>query len=360
MNKFEYMEQYGFEQLCFFQDKDTGLKAITCIHNTVLGPALGGTRIWNYADEETAVEDVLRLARGMTYKSAMAGLQLGGGKSVIIGDVKELRKDSVRTEAFWRAFGRYVNGLAGRYITAQDVGTIPQDMVHINMETDYVVGLGGRSGDPSPYTALGVYKALLACCKHVYGADSAKGKTIAIQGMGSVGYALAAHLHKDGANIIFSEMDDAKAEKVIKDFGAKRVEGDAIYSVECDIYAPCALGATVNDDTIPQFKCKVICGGANNTLKEATVHGKALQDRGIVYAPDYVANAGGVINVSYELAEGGYNEADSVRSIEQIYWRMLEILRVAEEKGRLTHEIADEMAEARIKAIRKIKGIYNR
>ena len=360
MNKFEYMEKYGFEQLCLFQDKDTGLKAITCIHNTVLGPALGGTRIWNYADEETAVEDVLRLARGMTYKSAMAGLELGGGKSVIIGDVKELRKDSVRTEAFWRAFGRYVNGLAGRYITAQDVGTIPHDMVYINMETDYVVGLAGRSGDPSPYTALGVYKALLACCKHVFGTDSPKGRTVAIQGMGSVGYALASHLHRDGANIIFSEMDDEKAERAVKDLGAKRVEGDDIYSVECDIFAPCALGATVNDDTVPKFKCKIICGGANNTLKDADVHSKALQERGIVYAPDYVANAGGVINVSYELAEGGYNEADSVRAIDLIYGRMLEILRLAKEKGRLTHEIADEMAEARIKAIRNIKGIYNR
>jgi len=357
VKKFEYMEKYGFEQLCFFQDKDTGLKAITCVHSTVLGPGLGGTRFWNYATEDEAIEDVLRLARGMTYKNSVAGLALGGGKSVIIGDVKQLRRDSVRREVFWRTFGRYVNGLSGRYITAEDMNTTTQDMKYVHMETNYVAGLPGRSGNPAPYTARGLYKSMLACCEHVFGVSSASGKTVAIQGMGAVAYTLAEYLHKDGANIIFSEMDDEKAQKAIYDFGAKRVALDDIYSVDCDIYSPCAMGATVNDVTIPQFKCKIICGGANNVLKDAPVHAKSLRERGIVYAPDYVVNAGGVINVSHEFADKGYIEEASISDIDRLYLRILEILRTADEKGRLTYEIADEMAEARIDAVRKVKGI---
>ena len=357
VNKFEYMEKYGFEQLCFFQDKDTGLKAITCIHNTVLGPGLGGTRLWNYSSEEDAIEDVLRLARGMTYKSAMAGLQLGGGKSVIIGDVKKIRKDSVQREAFWRTFGRFVNGLGGRYITAEDMNTTPLDMNYVHMETKHVAGLHGRSGNPSPYTARGVYKSMLACCEFVFGASSTIGKTVAIQGMGSVAYSLAEFLYQEGAKIVFSELDDEKAEKAISAFGAARVSADGIYSVDCDIYSPNAMGATVNDNTIPKLKCKIVCGGANNVLKDAATHGKALKDKGIVYAPDYVANAGGVINVSHEFDEGGYREDAAIIDIDRLYDRILEILRASDEKGRLTHEIADEMAEARIDSVRKVKGI---
>ena len=360
MNKFEYMEQYGFEQLCFFHDKSTGLKAITCIHNTVLGPALGGSRFWNYTHEDDAVLDVLRLARGMTYKSAVAGLPLGGGKSVIIGDVKELRKDSVRTEAFWRAFGRYLEGLGGRYITAADVGTTVQDMVYIHKETNHVVGLPGRSGNPSPYTALGVFRSILACCKHVYGTDSVEGKTVAVQGVGAVGYHLCKLLHESGAKLIVTDVVQQNIDKCVADFAATVVSPNDIYGVDCDIYAPCALGATVNDETIKLFKCKIICGGANNQLKDASVHGRALQDREIVYAPDYVANAGGVINVSYEVSEGGYNEEASLRDIGLIYTRMLEILRASSSTGQLAHVCADSMAEARISAIKNIKGIYTR
>jgi len=360
MNKFAYMEKYGFEQLCFFHDKATGLKAITCIHNTVLGPALGGSRFWNYQDEEEAVEDVLRLARGMTYKNAMAGLQLGGGKTVIIGDVKELRKDSVRTEAFWRAFGRYLEGLNGRYITAEDVGTITQDMVYIHMETKYVAGLPGRSGNPSPYTALGVFKSILACCKHVYGSENITGKVIAVQGLGNVGYALCEHLHKGGAKLIVTDIDEERMNKAVKDFGAEKVAMKDIFAVACDIYAPCALGATVNDETIPQFKCKIICGAANNVLKDAHTHGEALHKKGIIYAPDYVANAGGVINVAYEQVEGGYDEYAALNDINRIYDRILEILEKSKETGTLPHEIADKMAEARLEAVRKTKGIYLR
>jgi len=358
MDKFGYMEKYGYEQMCFFHDKSTGLKAITVIHNTVLGPALGGSRFWNYNNEEEAVEDALRLARGMTYKSSLAGLALGGGKSVIWGDYRALRKDPIRREAFWRAFGRYLEGLSGRYITAEDVGTSTQDMVYVNMETNNVVGLPGRSGDPSPYTALGVFKSLLACCKHVFGSDDITGKVVTVQGVGNVGYYLCKYLHEKGAKLIVTDIDQERIDTVVKEFGAKAVGADEIYAIECDVYAPCALGATVNDDTIPKLNCKIVCGGANNILKDAPIHGKALQDRGIVYAPDYLANAGGVINVSYEHAEGGYSEEASLRDIDRIYNRMLDILRISKETGKLTYQVADEMAEKRIAAVKEIKSIY--
>jgi len=357
MDKFGYMEKFGYEQLCLFHDKYTGLKAITCIHNTVLGPSLGGTRIWNYANEEEAIEDVLRLAKGMTYKSALAGLALGGGKSVIIGDAAQVRKDPIRREAFWRAFGRYIEGLNGRYITAEDVGTSTQDMVYVNMETKHVVGLPGRSGDPSPYTALGVFKSMKACCKHVYQDNSTKGKTVAVQGLGNVGYYLCKYLHEEGAKLIVSDIDQERIDRVVKEFGATAVDKDAIYGVDCDIYSPNALGATINDETIPQLKCKVVCGGANNQLKDPSVHGKALREKGIAYAVDYLANAGGVINVSYERAEGGYNEEASLRDIDRIYVRMGEILKISAESGNLTHEVADLMAEQRIEAVRNIRSI---
>ncbi|MCL2353144.1 MAG: leucine dehydrogenase [Defluviitaleaceae bacterium] len=356
MDVFGYMEDYEFEQLAFFQDKGTGLKAIVAIHNTVLGPALGGSRFWNYTHEDLAIEDALRLARGMTYKSALAGLPLGGGKAVILGDAAQLRKDPVRREAFWRAFGRFIDGLSGRYITAEDVGTSTQDMVFVNMETDHVVGLPGRSGDPSPYTARGVFKSILGSLLHVYGSDSVAGKTVAVQGVGNVGYYLCKYLHDAGAKLIVSDISQERIDKVVAEFDATVVAPDDIYGVECDVYAPCALGAVVNDDTIDQFKCKIICGGANNVLKDAAIHAKALQERGIVYAVDYLANAGGVINVSFE-AKGAYNEEAALREIDRIYWRMNEILNIAKETGKLTYEVADQMAEQRIEAIRSIKSI---
>jgi len=358
MNKFAYMEEYGYEQLCLFHDKSTNLKAVVCIHNTVLGPALGGSRFWNYQNEDDAILDVLRLARGMTYKSAVAGLPLGGGKAVIIGDARELKKDSVRTEAFWRAFGRYVEGLGGRYITAADVGTGEQDMIYIHKETNNVVGLPGRSGSPSPYTALGVYNAILACCQHEYGSDDLEGKVVAVQGVGAVGYHLCKLLHEAGAKLIVTDTVEANVNVCVEEFGAKAVAPTEIYSVKCDIYAPCALGATINDDTIPLLKCKIICGGANNQLQDAKVHDRILQEKGIIYAPDYVANAGGVINVSYEVSEGGYNEIAARRDIGLIYGRVLEILRTSAATGQLTHDCADRMAEARMEAIKNIKGIY--
>jgi len=362
MDKFAYMEKYNYEQLCFFNHTQTGLRAIVCIHNTVLGPALGGTRVWSYATEEEAAEDVLRLGRGMTYKSALAGLALGGGKAVIIGDVKEIRKDPTKREAFWRAFGRYVEGLNGRYITAEDVNTSTQDMVYVNMETNNVVGLPGRSGDPSPYTALGVFKSMQACCKHVYGDASIKGRTVAVQGVGNVGYYLCKYLHEEGAKLIVTDIPEAqeRIDRVVSEFGATAVAKDAIYDVECDIYSPNALGATINDDTIPKLKCKIVCGGANNQLKEPAVHGKALKEKGIAYAVDYLANAGGVINVFHELAEDGYHEEASLRDIDRIYNRMLDILRISEETGQLTYQTADKMAEDRIEAVKNMKSIMTR
>lgn len=357
MDKFGYMEKYGYEQLCLFHDKYTGLKAITCIHNTVLGPSLGGTRFWNYKNEEDAIEDVLRLARGMTYKSALAGLPLGGGKSVILGDPAELRKNPIRREAFWRAFGRYIEGLNGRYITAEDVGTTTQDMVYVNMETSHVVGLPGRSGNPAPYTALGVWKSIQACCSQAFGDSSVEGKTIAVQGVGNVGYYLCKLLHENGASLLVADIDEQGIKRVAEEFGARPVGVDDIYAAACDIYAPCALGATVNDETISQFKCKIICGAANNVLKDPQSHAKALQEKGIIYAPDYLANAGGVINVSYELAEGGYNEEAALRDIDRIYIRMKEVLDIAADTGMLAHEAADKLAEERIEAVRNIRSI---
>ncbi|BBP90595.1 leucine dehydrogenase [Bacillus safensis] len=302
MELFKYMERYDYEQLVFCQDEQSGLKAIIAIHDTTLGPALGGTRMWTYENEEAAIEDALRLARGMTYKNAAAGLNLGGGKTVIIGDP---RKD--KNEEMFRAFGRYIQGLNGRYITAEDVGTTVEDMDLIHEETDFVTGISpafGSSGNPSPVTAYGVYKGMKAAAKAAFGTDSLEGKTIAVQGVGNVAYNLCKHLHEEGAQLIVTDINKDSVKRAVEDFGAKAVDPDDIYDQACDIYAPCALGATINDVTIPKLKAKVIAGAANNQLRE-THHGDLIHEMGIVYAPDYVINAGGVINVADELY--GYN-----------------------------------------------------
>lgn len=266
MEIFKYLEKYDYEQVVICQDKESGLKAIIAIHDTTLGPALGGTRMWTYESEEAAIEDALRLAKGMTYKNAAAGLNLGGGKTVIIGDPK---KD--KNEALFRAFGRYIQGLNGRYITAEDVGTTVADMDLIHEETDYVTGISpafGSSGNPSPVTAYGVYVGMKAAAKAAFGTDSLEGKTIAVQGVGNVAYHLCKHLHEEGAKLIVTDINKEAVQRAVDDFGAEAVGINDIYGVECDIYAPCALGATVNDDTIPQLKAKVIAGSANNQLKK--------------------------------------------------------------------------------------------
>ncbi|MCL2234237.1 MAG: leucine dehydrogenase [Firmicutes bacterium] len=361
MKIFDYVKDFGHEQLVYFYDKDTGLKALTCIHSTVLGPSLGGTRFWNYATEEEAVFDVLRLARGMTYKSACAGLNLGGGKSVIIGDAKILRQDMVKREAFFRAFGRFVEGLAGRYITAEDSNTSPQDMDYINMETDYVVGLEHKSGNPSPFTALGVFRSIQACCEFEYGSKSTKGRTVMVQGAGgAVGSVLCKLLHEDGAKLVISGLDETKLKPIVENYNATVVGKDDVYSQKCDIFAPCAFGGGINDKTIKQLKCKIVAPAANNVLLDIPRDGKLLHEKGIVYAPDYVANSGGVINVFEELNPAGYNREKSVRQIDLIFDRTLEILKTSKETNTPSSAVADKMAENRIEAVKNVHRTYLR
>lgn len=350
---FEYMEKYDYEQLVLCQDKNSGLKAIICIHDTTLGPALGGTRMWTYDSEEAAIEDALRLARGMTYKNAAAGLNLGGGKTVIIGDPK---KD--KNEEMFRAFGRFIQGLNGRYITAEDVGTTVEDMDLIHQETRYVTGISpafGSSGNPSPVTAYGVYKGMKATAKITYGDDSLKGKVVAVQGVGNVAYSLCKHLHEEGAKLVVTDINEDNVNRVVKEFGAEAVSPEKIYDVECDIFSPCALGAIINDDTIDRLKCKMIAGAANNQLKEDR-HGDMLQEKGIVYAPDYVINAGGVINVADELQ--GYNRERALKKVEGIYDNILKVFSIAERDGIPSYKAADRMAEERIESMRKSRSMF--
>lgn len=353
MEIFSYMEKYDYEQLVFCQDKQSGLKAIIAIHDTTLGPALGGTRMWTYASEEDAIEDALRLAKGMTYKNAAAGLNLGGGKTVIIGDP---RKD--KNEELFRAFGRYIQGLNGRYITAEDVGTTVADMDLIHEETDFVTGISpafGSSGNPSPVTAFGVYRGMKAAAKEAFGSDSLEGKLIAVQGVGNVAYTLCKYLHEEGANLIVTDINKEAVDRAVRDFGAKAVDPNDIYGVDCDIYAPCALGATVNDDTIPQLKAKVIAGSANNQLKEPR-HGDTIHELGIVYAPDYVINAGGVINVADELY--GYNQDRALKKVESIYDTISKVIEIAKRDGIPTYQAADRLAEERIERMRNSRSQF--
>ncbi|MCD7033225.1 branched-chain amino acid dehydrogenase [Metabacillus sp. GX 13764] len=353
MEIFKYMEQYDYEQVVFCQDKQSGLKAIIAIHDTTLGPALGGTRMWTYENEDAAIEDALRLARGMTYKNAAAGLNLGGGKTVIIGDP---RKD--KNEEMFRAFGRYIQGLNGRYITAEDVGTTVEDMDIIHEETDYVTGISpafGSSGNPSPVTAYGVYKGMKAAAMEAFGTDSLEGRVVAVQGVGNVAYNLCKHLHEEGASLIVTDINKEAVARAVEDFGAKAVDPDEIYSVECDIYAPCALGATINDDTISKIKAKVIAGAANNQLRE-TRHGDQIHEMGIVYAPDYVINAGGVINVADELY--GYNRERALKKVESIYSNIASVIEISKRDSIPTYLAADRLVEERIERMRNSRSQF--
>ncbi|KQL33899.1 MULTISPECIES: branched-chain amino acid dehydrogenase [Bacillaceae] len=353
MEIFKYLETYDYEQVVFCQDKESGLKAIIAIHDTTLGPALGGTRMWTYESEEAAIEDALRLAKGMTYKNAAAGLNLGGGKTVIIGDP---RKD--KNEAMFRAFGRYIQGLNGRYITAEDVGTTVADMDLIHEETDYVTGISpsfGSSGNPSPVTAFGVYRGMKAAAKEAFGTDSLEGKKIAIQGVGNVAYSLCEYLHEEGAQLIVTDINKEAVQRAVEAFGATAVDPDDIYGVECDIYAPCALGATINDKTIPQLKARVIAGSANNQLKE-TRHGDLIHELGIVYAPDYVINSGGVINVADELY--GYNYDRAMKKVEGLYDNIAKVIEISKRDGIPTYLAADRLAEERIATMAKSRSQF--
>ena len=332
------------EQIVFCNDKDTGLKAIIGIHNTVLGPALGGTRMWKYTNEWEALNDVLRLSRGMTFKSAITGLNLGGGKAVIIGDSK-----IDKTPEMIAKFGQYVDSLSGKYITAEDVGTTTADMDLIRQYTKSVTGVSiekGGSGNPSPVTAYGVFMGMKAAAKYKFGTDNLSGKKVLVQGIGHVGETLVQYLINEGAQVIISDINQVRMEEIGEKYGAKLFSGDDLYSADVDIYAPCALGATINDDTIHKIKAKVIAGAANNQLANENIHGALLQEKGILYAPDFLINAGGIINVYGEIA--GYGIDEAMRRTENIYNTTLEIFSYAEANNLTTHQAAFTIAQNRI------------
>lgn len=351
-NLFSSLSAHDHEQILVCNDNNTGLKAIIAIHNTVLGPGLGGTRMWNYNNESEAVRDVLRLSRGMTYKASISGLNLGGAKAVIIGDAK-----TQKNEALMRRFGRFVNNLAGKYITAEDVGTTTQDMEYVNMETNYVVGLPesrGGGGDPSPVTAYGVYVGMKASAKKAWGTDSLSGKKVAVMGIGKVGMHLLEYMHKEGAQFYVSDMNEAALKEAADRFGATVVANEDIYSTDAEIFAPCALGGIINTDTLSQLKCQVIAGAANNQLENEDIHGDMLVDKGIIYAPDFLINAGGLINVYSEWT--GYNHENAIRDTERIYDTLESIFSVADEKGMHTQAAATHLAEKRVQDIMRVQS----
>ena len=329
------------EQVLIGRDAASGYHGIIAIHSTALGPAVGGTRFWNYATEAEALTDALRLSQGMTYKTALAGLPLGGGKSIIIGDAKAPNR-----EAVLRAHGRFVETLKGRYITAEDVGTTPHDMEILRLETQHVAGLLGRSGDPSPYTARGVFRSIQASSRFLWDRDDLSGVTIAIQGCGSVGYHLAKLLHDAGARLIVTDVNQQNLARVVDEFGAQMVRPDEIFNVRADVFAPCALGGVINDLTIPELRVQIVAGSANNQLLEER-HGVMLRQRNILYAPDYVANVGGVLNGCREVL--GWSRDDSARKVDEIYHTLLKIFEAADAEGISTNIAADRLAEDRLR-----------
>ncbi|SMF82601.1 Glu/Leu/Phe/Val family dehydrogenase [Pseudobacteriovorax antillogorgiicola] len=352
---FETLAGTGHEQVVFCNDEATGLKAIIAIHDTTLGPALGGCRMWDYGSEEEALEDVLRLSRGMTYKAAVSGLSLGGGKSVIIGDPKKLKN-----EAFFRTFGRFVDSLSGRYITAEDVNIRVKDMESVALETPYVTGINSRvggSGDPSPVTAWGVFNGIKASVKHKLGKDSVNGLTVAVQGCGAVGTFLTEFLTQEGAKVFAADLNQDKVKNVVESFGAEAVDLNKIHSLPVDVYAPCALGGILNDNTIPELQTTIVSGGANNQLLDEAKHAAMLKEKGILYAPDYVINAGGLINVYQELQ--GY-DADAARTkAAGIFDTLINIYKESDEQGITTIQASNKIAEDRINSVRNMKDLRN-
>lgn len=345
MELFDRLAKMGHEEVVVASDPSCGYRGIIAVHSTALGPALGGTRFWQYESDEAAITDALRLSRGMTYKNAVANLDLGGGKSVIIGDNRTTNR-----EAIFRAHGRFVESLGGRYITAEDVGTGTADMDFVHLETEHVAGLKEKSGDPSPVTAHGVFRSIQASAKERWGSDDLHGKTVAIQGCGNVGRNLASELHEAGAKLIVSDIDPERAQRVATETGAQIVQGDEIYGVKADIFAPCALGGIINDTTLPLFKFEVISGGANNQLLEPR-HGDKLEEMGMQYAPDYVANAGGVINVFGEVA--GWDSEKSLKKADEIYDTILQVFDIAKRESIPSYQAADRLAELRLHAVEK-------
>ena len=349
---FAQINESEHEQVVFCHDKVSGLKAIIAVHNTVLGPAAGGTRMWMYEDESEALRDVLRLSRGMTFKNAIAGLNIGGGKAVIIGDP---RKD--KSEALFRSFGKFIENLNGKYITAEDVGVSTDDMEYIAQHTKYVAGkpeyLGG-GGDPSPVTAYGVYMGMKAAAKKTYGSDSLSGKKIAVQGVGHVGECLIKNLVKENTEIYISDYFADRAKEIAAKYPVKVVDKEEIYDLDVDIYAPCALGATINEDTLQRFNCDIIAGAANNQLANELVHADLCQQKGILYAPDFLINSGGIINVYYEIT-GNYNRERAYKHAEKIYDYTLNIFEKAEKDNINTHKAALNMALERINSVGNLK-----
>ena len=330
------------EQVVLWSDPAGAYRGIIAVHSTALGPAVGGTRYWNYASDEEASLDALRLSRGMTYKNAMAGLPFGGGKAVIIGDNRTQDR-----ERLFRAHGRFVESLGGRFITAEDVGTTPADMEYVRMETRHVAGLAGRSGDPSPVTARGVLRAMQAAAKHRWGSDNLYGLRVAVQGCGNTGYNLAKELRARGASLVVADVDAARAEAAAREFGASVVAPEEIVGVEADVFSPCALGGVIDDRSLARLKAEVVVGSANNQLSEER-HGDALEELGITYAPDYVANAGGIINGCRELL--GWDVAQTMSKVNAIYDTMLAVLAEAKATGAPAHRVADRLAEERLAA----------
>ena len=335
------MSAMGHDQVLFCSDNETGLKAIIAIHDTTLGPALGGTRMWSYDNEMEAIHDVLRLSRGMTFKNAISNLALGGGKAVIMGDSK-----TMKSEALFKRFGRFVESLSGNYITAEDVGISPADMVWVSKETNHVVGLPGKSGDPSPVTAYGTYMGMKACAKLRYGSDSLNGKKILVQGVGHVGEYLVEYLSKEGAKVLISDIHEDLLSKVASSYGAVRVGLEEVYDVDMDIYAPCALGGTLNNDTLGRLKCDIVAGAANNQLKDENLHGEILREMNIIYAPDFAINAGGVINCFSEVE--GLSSEWALDKAEDIYDTIYRIVKRSQDENIASHLIAMKMAQEKI------------
>jgi leucine dehydrogenase len=351
---FEELTKRGHEQVVFCSDQASGLRAIIAIHDTILGPALGGCRMYPYANERDALIDVLRLSRGMTYKAAVSGLDLGGGKAVIIGDPK---KD--KSEVLFRALGRAIEGLGGRYITAEDSGTSMQDMEWIKKETSHVVGISrsfGGSGDPSPVTALGVFAGIQAAVEEHLGKSSLHGLRVAMQGVGHVGYHLVGHLVRSGCKVVVADVDQDAVKRCCTDHKVESVSTDKIYDVDCDIFAPCAMGASINENTIPRLKCSIIAGAANNQLLNEIADAAMLLQRGILYAPDYVINAGGLINVSNELQ--GYNQERALQQAEGIYDILKSVFVAAKKNNIPTFRAADDLAMQRIESLQRVRRTY--
>ena len=346
------MKDMEHEQVVFCHDPHSKLKAIIAIHNTTLGPALGGTRMWNYNSDDDAVVDALRLSRGMTYKAAISGLNLGGGKAVIIGD------PSLKGEALWRRYGKFVNSLNGKYITAEDVNTSASDMEFIHQETKHVTGIPeymGGSGDPSPFTAYGVFVGMKACAHKRWGNDSLSGKKVLVQGVGQVGHYLVGHLIEAGAKVYISDINKDRIKETTNKFNVEFIEPAEMLNVDMDIYAPCALGATINTESIPKLTCSIIAGAANNQLADEKIHGRQLIEKGIIYAPDFLINAGGLVNVAAE-ASGSYNREKVTNDVEKIYNRILAIFSLSEKEDITTQEAAIQIAQKRIDDVAHVKS----